>query len=929
MHGVTASPRLVVLYAFVVHLIFVYATFDVHFQSPLVAGVERADARLRAPARRLVIFVADGARADAVFDEARGAAHVRSRARGGAWGVSHARAPTESRPGHVALLGGFYEDPSAITKGWSANPVEFDHLVNQSNNAWAWGAPSVVPLFADGVDGARRFCYDETLEDFASANDHGALDEWVFDRVVRFLESNGVEGSSESDALDGDGNVFLLHLLGLDSSGHAHKPHSSEYFENIRIVDEGVRRVEAAFVERFGDDGKTAFVFTADHGMSNKGAHGDGDPGCTETPLVVWGAGVASGSQKVAGACRGTPETPKDWGMDPETRCDVDQADVAPLGATLIGFPPPRHNSGLLPSAYLSDKPEDLKSSAMIANAKQLLALHDLKAARTAKRALSALFSFKLHPDMISVSSQVAEYERLDRLGRHDDATRGANQVARACLRGLEYLHTYDRALLQAVVVSCFATWMILLAVNLLPRRKGECETPTGIPLTLALIYAGVVSVILLARRAPPTYFLYFGLPAYFLLGIVNTLSAVKIESIADISLLNVGICLVGAFAVAETICNGFHDRVVFSYAFAFGSALLVALAIRLLFRRDFDNATRAAVMAISTAMLAPFTMLSIELEANTEMIVSGLLASALLGTTTHVLIRPLDIFQDDAVDRETKRRPGQTVFALQILMVLTTGVLVTAVDGLQRGKLPVPTSMHAASWIVALMAPILPMFSPPRTLPRMISVFLGFASTYGLFSVSYESLFYACLGFCLLSWMILERGLQAPSPAKSKMFTRTIIPSDLRHAAMFLFLIDAAFFGTGNIASIASFDLSSVYRFTTRFNPFLMGALLVLKVLLPMITVAAAFLVVLKSSRVPAFESYFMFLILSDIMAVRFFFQITTVGSWLDIGSSVSRYALMGTQVVTILPFLALAQIFTRALPVNGRTAIIRTKRD
>jgi phosphatidylinositol glycan class N len=107
------------------------------------------------------------------------------------------------------------------------------------------------------------------------------------------------------------------------------------------------------------------------------------------------------------------------------------------------------------------------------------------------------------------------------------------------------------------------------------------------------------------------------------------------------------------------------------------------------------------------------------------------------------------------------------------------------------------------------------------------------------------------------------------------------------------------------------------------------MGALLVLKVLLPMITVAAAFLVVLKSSRVPAFESYFMFLILSDIMAVRFFFQITTVGSWLDIGSSVSRYALMGTQVVTILPFLALAQIFTRALPVNGRTAIIRTKRD
>ena len=56
------------LVGFVVHLIFFYSIFDIYFTSPLVHGMTPHSTLQAAPAKRLVLFVADGLRADKLFE---------------------------------------------------------------------------------------------------------------------------------------------------------------------------------------------------------------------------------------------------------------------------------------------------------------------------------------------------------------------------------------------------------------------------------------------------------------------------------------------------------------------------------------------------------------------------------------------------------------------------------------------------------------------------------------------------------------------------------------------------------------------------------------------------------------------------------------------------------------------------------------------
>jgi phosphatidylinositol glycan class N len=359
------------LLGLVFHVVYLFSIFDIYFRSPLIHGMSQYETEGKA--ERLVLFVADGLRADRIFDinpilptetfpTIRAPFLQKIASSVGSWGVSHTRVPTESRPGHVAIIAGFYEDISAVTKGWKINPVEFDSFFNQSRHTWSFGSPDILPMFKLGASDSSKietFMYDAEEENFNADSSH--LDTWVFEKFESLFEEARRNATLNME-LRKEKNVFFLHLLGLDSNGHTFRPHSKEYLNNIAVVDQGIEKVTKIINDFYKDD-NTAFIFSADHGMSNIGNHGDGNPDNTKTPLVAWGRGINSSISM--------QDNEFYWASS--KRKDVKQGDIAPLMATLLGVPIPMNSVGILPIEYLQGS-EEYKAKSLYVNAQQILA---------------------------------------------------------------------------------------------------------------------------------------------------------------------------------------------------------------------------------------------------------------------------------------------------------------------------------------------------------------------------------------------------------------------------------------------------------------------------------------------------------------------------------------------------------------------------
>lgn len=522
--------------AVVFHLIYSYSIFDIYFVSPIVNGmrsyrVER-EPGVEAPAKRLVLFVADGLRADKAFqalpdpDEPADSTHtdpiylapfIRSRVLShGTFGISHTRVPTESRPGHVALIAGLYEDVSAVTTGWKLNPVNFDSVFNRSRHTWSWGSPDILAMFKEGAVPGRvdADMYSEEEEDFTS--DARKLDIWVFDKVKELFAA--AKKDPELDArLREDKLVFFLHLLGIDTTGHFHRPYSKEYLRNIKLVDSGVKEITKLVEDFYGDD-KTAFIFTADHGMSDWGSHGDGHPDNTRTPLVAWGSGVARPEYYEGDGLSGHEDgVSADWGLESVRRHDVAQADVAALMAYLVGLDFPTNSVGQLPLEYLKASPEE-KASATLVNLKEVLEMYRVKEEQK-KAVLLRYKPFKPLAGTSAIEAQLEEIESLIASGSYDDSIEKSSALLATTLEGLRYLQTYDWVFLRTIVTFGYLGWIAYALTTVIDLHVLRGVSDSNRTLTSTIFFSSILVAlfsVLVYQKSSWRYYLYAAFPIFF-----------------------------------------------------------------------------------------------------------------------------------------------------------------------------------------------------------------------------------------------------------------------------------------------------------------------------------------------------------------------------------------------------------------------------
>ncbi|KAJ5985138.1 hypothetical protein N7522_012334 [Penicillium canescens] len=327
---------------------------------PLIPGLatfEEGDEHA-APAvfDKVIFMVVDALRSDFVYSNDSGFSFTQSLIRSGAAlpFTAYAGSPTVTMPRLKAITTGsvpsFLDVILNIAESDTSSTLAFqdtwlaqlkargERLVMYGDDTWL----KLFPGMFDRADGTTSFF----VSDFTEV-DHN---------VTRHVPT---------ELAQSDWSALIMHYLGLDHIGHKAGPKSSFMIPKQQEMDSVVTEIYTA-MQNEQHLQSTLFVLCGDHGMNDAGNHGGSSAGETSPALVF----ISPKFEALSGR-RESPVEPFD---DLQYYRTVEQADITPTLAGLLGLPIPLNSLGIFIPEFLEMwEHGSQKLQILCQNAKQLL----------------------------------------------------------------------------------------------------------------------------------------------------------------------------------------------------------------------------------------------------------------------------------------------------------------------------------------------------------------------------------------------------------------------------------------------------------------------------------------------------------------------------------------------------------------------------
>ena len=537
------------------------------------------------------------------------------------------------------------------------------------------------------------------------------------------------------------------------------------------------------------------------------------------------------------------------------------------------------------------------------------------------------------------------------RTKNYQNATRSSQLLIDLALEGLNYYQNYDRVFLNIVVTLGFLGWIVCLVVQVVEQHTEVLQEVSKSakmvlkssyhPQTVDKLFAvlALLAVFLLfLQSAPWMYYAYCGLPLLFWHRIIKQLHIIRAAweytRIRKIIQKVAGLVIFGVFSV-EILVQSFFTREILSVG-------MIAFSLWPLTTKLVNTARPAAIAWMLLSLgLAIFPLLPVVGRKSNYLLVT--LAGVL---TLAFFVSILVLSSSFSMGFKDELSSSRHVLVLQFMAVCASLYIVNSTASSLRRKEGLPLLNQLGSCIILCSAFLMPLLSSGSLVLRLTSIALGFISAYLLMSISFEGLFLLVFSMLMSTWLYCEHKLsEKPAQAlfetdlggdqlnmkttwtsvtqglNGPVLTRHLTLQDLRCAYFFIYFIIVAFFGTGNIASINTFEPASVYCFLTVFSPFTMGSLLLCKIVIPFIIVACVFDAIHVILQVPVHSLVLVVLVITDTMGLHFFYLVQDYGSWLEIGTTISHYVIMMGFIIFLIPIFGLARLFTGAsLPMTSK---------